>query len=64
MTPEQFFKTYANLPINQRKVLLYPIYFGEMTFETLYDKIHAKEEEIRELKKKQQDLIDLAEEYL
>jgi hypothetical protein len=58
MTSEQFFKEYANLPMEERFKIVNFNQTGSMTINDYYKQIKRYEEELRPIKIRQQKLIN------
>lgn len=72
MKSHEFYEKFANLPLDKRSIVLdklkydvldYSDNLGDLTMSGLYYQMEELQKELRPLKIKEQELLDIAEEY-
>lgn len=64
MQTEEFFKRYANTPIEQRAIPLDFASSGMMTLDEIYKQVCNLEDYLRPIRMQQQNLMDMAADFM
>ncbi len=64
MKSHEFYRKFANLPLDKRFVVLDRIKHGGLTMNGVYFQMHQLDEKLRPLLIEQQELLEIAEEFL
>ena len=62
MKSHQFYQQFANIPLDKRLLVLDRIKYGELTMNGVYHQMQELQEQLRPLKIKEQELLEIAEE--
>ena len=63
MKSHEFYQQFSNLPLDKRFIVINRIKHGELTMGGIYYQMEELQKELRPLKIKEQELLDIAEEY-